>query len=219
MFQPVWSPDSSKIAWADKDLKLWYVDIKEKKPVEVDRGKYGEIQNYNWSPDSKWLAYDKNLESGYSVVYLYGLADRKITAVTSIFNNSYGGRVRSRQAILIFSLRPRLQRGAGERRLRVCEPENDAGVCGHLDRGRAFALSRLERRGEGEDEEPAAGGPEPEAGGKAKKKNVKHAEQERRKSSPKRKLRKRRPRSLREFSKSISTAFRTGSWRWPFLRR
>jgi len=90
MFQPVWSPDSSKIAWADKDLKLWYVDIKEKKPVEVDRGKFFEITNYSWSPDSKWLAYDKNLESGYSVVYLYGLADRKIAAVTSTLNNSYG---------------------------------------------------------------------------------------------------------------------------------
>ncbi|MGD0506641.1 MAG: PDZ domain-containing protein [Terriglobales bacterium] len=90
MFQPAWSPDSSKIAWADKDLKLWYADIKEKKPVEVDRGKYFEIHNYNWSPDSKWLAYDKNLESGYSVVYLYSLADQKITAVTSPLNNSYG---------------------------------------------------------------------------------------------------------------------------------
>ena len=89
LFQPAWSPDSSKIAWADKDLKLWYVDIKEKKPVEADRGKYGEILNYGWSPDSKWLAYDKNVESGYSVVYLYGLDDRKITAVTSPLNNSY----------------------------------------------------------------------------------------------------------------------------------
>jgi tricorn protease len=89
MFQPAWSPDNSKIAWADKDLKLWYVDVKEKKPVEVDRGKYGEIQNYSWSPDSKWLAYDKNLETGYSVVYLYGLAGGKITAVTSTLNNSY----------------------------------------------------------------------------------------------------------------------------------
>ncbi len=90
MFQPAWSPDSSKIAWADKDLKLWYVDIKEKKPVEVDRGKFFEIQNYAWSPDSKWLAYDKNLDTGYSVVYLYSLSDKKITAVTSPLNNSYG---------------------------------------------------------------------------------------------------------------------------------
>jgi tricorn protease len=89
MFQPVWSPDSSKIAWADKDLKLWYVDIKEKNPIEVDRGKYFEITNYNWSPDSKWLAYDKNLDTGYAVVYLYGLADHKITALTSNLNNSY----------------------------------------------------------------------------------------------------------------------------------
>ena len=90
MFQPAWSPDSSTIAWADKDLKLWYVDIKEKKPVEVDRAKFGEITNYNWSPDSKWLAYDKNEASGYSVVYLYRLTDHKITAVTSPLNNSYG---------------------------------------------------------------------------------------------------------------------------------
>ncbi|MGP8140468.1 MAG: PDZ domain-containing protein, partial [Terriglobales bacterium] len=90
MFQPAWSPDSSKIAWADKDLKLWYVDIKEKKPVEVDRGKFFEIVNYNWSPDSKWLAYDKNLASGYSVVYLYSLEDKKVTAVTSTLQNSYG---------------------------------------------------------------------------------------------------------------------------------
>lgn len=89
MFQPAWSPDSAKLAWADKDLKLWYVDIKAKQPVEVDRGKFFEIQNYNWSPDSKWLAYDKNLDTGFSVVYLYSLADRRITAVTSTLNNSF----------------------------------------------------------------------------------------------------------------------------------
>jgi len=89
MFPPAWSPDSAKIAWADKDLKLWYVDIKAKKPVQVDQAKYFEIQNYTWSPDSQWLAYDKPEASGFSVVYLYGLPDHKITAVTSPLNNSY----------------------------------------------------------------------------------------------------------------------------------
>ncbi|MGA8151422.1 MAG: PDZ domain-containing protein [Terriglobales bacterium] len=87
-FGPQWSPDSKKIAWADKDLQLWYIDIAEKKPVAVDRGKYGEITNYSWSPDSKWLAYDKNGENQYSVVYLYSLADRKITPVTTGMTNS-----------------------------------------------------------------------------------------------------------------------------------
>jgi tricorn protease len=89
IFTPAWSPDSSKIAWADQTLKLWYVDIKEKKPVQVDSAKYFEIQNYNWSPDSKWLAYDKNLDTGFAVVYLYNLADHKTIPITSTLENSY----------------------------------------------------------------------------------------------------------------------------------
>jgi tricorn protease len=65
------------------------VDIKDKKPVEVDRGHYGEILNYSWSPDSKWLAYDKNAENLYSVVHLYSLATSKITPVTTNMDNSF----------------------------------------------------------------------------------------------------------------------------------
>ena len=84
-----WSPDSKKLAWGDKDCRIWYVDINEKKPVEIDRGKYGEILNYSWSPDSKWLAYDKNAENFFAFVNLYSLADRKITPVTTSMTNSF----------------------------------------------------------------------------------------------------------------------------------
>src|SRR5437870_5434453 len=82
-FVPAWSPDSKKIAWADKDLNLWWTDIQEKKQVKVDHALYGEITNYCWSPDSKWLSYDKNGENTFAVVYLYSLADNKSTAATS----------------------------------------------------------------------------------------------------------------------------------------
>ncbi len=88
-FGPQWSPDSKKLAWADKDLKLWWIDITDKKPVLVDQDKYGEITNYAFSADSKWLAYDKNAENNYSVVYLYSLGDQKITPVTTSMTNSY----------------------------------------------------------------------------------------------------------------------------------
>ena len=88
-YAPAWSPDSKKVAWSDKDCRLWYADINVKKQVEVDRGKYGEILNYSWSPDSKWLAYDKNDENGYSVVQLYSLTDSKITPVTTSMTNSF----------------------------------------------------------------------------------------------------------------------------------
>ena len=87
-FPSAWSFDSKKIAWADKDLRLWYVDINDKKPVQVDQAKYGEITHYSWSPDSKWLAYDKLAENQNAAIYLYSTADKKITAVTTDFNNS-----------------------------------------------------------------------------------------------------------------------------------
>jgi tricorn protease len=88
-FPPMWSPDSKKLVWADKDLQLWYVDIHDKKPVLADKAKYGEITNYSWSPDSKWLAYDKTLQNENAVVYLYSTNDKKITPVTTDFSNSH----------------------------------------------------------------------------------------------------------------------------------
>ncbi len=88
MFQPVWSPDSKKLAWADQNLRLWYVDLADKKPVQVDRARYGEIVNYSWSPDSKWIAYDKQNMSNFSSVYLYSLEKKQPTAVTGQMFNS-----------------------------------------------------------------------------------------------------------------------------------
>jgi tricorn protease len=88
-YAPTWSPDSKKLAWSDKDCRLWYIDIGDKKQAQIDQGKYGEILNYSWSPDSKWLAYDKNFDNGLSVVHLYSLADSKVTPVTTSMSNSF----------------------------------------------------------------------------------------------------------------------------------
>lgn len=89
LMQPVWSPDSSKIAYADSSLHLYYVDIRDKHPVLVDTAKYAEITNYSWSPDSKWLSYDKTPENGYPAIELYSLADSKISDVTTDFYPSF----------------------------------------------------------------------------------------------------------------------------------
>ena len=85
---PQWSPDSQKLLFADKSLRLFYVDIKEKKPVLIDQGKYADLTDYNWSPDSKWVAYSKVEKNTNGVIYLYSLTDKKITAATTDF---YGG--------------------------------------------------------------------------------------------------------------------------------
>lgn len=89
LMQPVWSPDSSKIAYADSSCTLYYVDIHSKKPVEVDKSKYAEITNYSWSPDSKWISYDHTPENGYPTIELYSLESSKITPVTTDFYPSF----------------------------------------------------------------------------------------------------------------------------------
>ncbi len=169
MFPPAWSPDSSKIAWADKDLKLWYVDIKEKKPVEVDRGKYGEIQNYNWSPDSKWIAYDKSLESGFSVVYLYGLADGKITAVTSTLNNSYGALFDPDKRYLYFLSDRDYNEVVGNLDFEFANPKTTLVYVVTLTADELSPFPALSDEVKVKTEEPAASTPVPEPG----KKNMK----------------------------------------------
>jgi tricorn protease len=86
---PLWSPDSKKLLFADKSLRLFYVDIHEKKPVLIDRGKYADLTDYSWSPDSKWVAYAKAAENTYSVVYLYSLENHMVSPVTTSFYSSW----------------------------------------------------------------------------------------------------------------------------------
>jgi tricorn protease len=86
---PVWSPDSKKLLFADKDVRLWYVDLETKKPVLIDQGHYDDLQGYSWSPDSKWVAYGKTSSNHNSVIYLYSLADSHITPVTAEFYSSW----------------------------------------------------------------------------------------------------------------------------------
>ncbi|HET9215768.1 MAG TPA: PDZ domain-containing protein [Terriglobia bacterium] len=80
-YNPTWSPDSKKIAYTDKRLNIWYVDIDKGAPVKVDNLNRGAT-GLNWSPDSRWLVYTKPLQSWYAAVFVYSLEDGKSTQIT-----------------------------------------------------------------------------------------------------------------------------------------
>ncbi|MFY9621512.1 MAG: PDZ domain-containing protein [Pyrinomonadaceae bacterium] len=81
-YAPNWSPDSKKIAFTDKRLNLWYVDLDKGTPIKVDSSRRGAGFNASWSPDSRWLAYTRPVESWYSAVFIYSLEEAKTRQVT-----------------------------------------------------------------------------------------------------------------------------------------
>ncbi len=81
-YAPKWSPDSKKLLWSDRLQRLRYVDIATRSVTLVDQDKWGEIDSYNWSPDSQWITWARPEENGMPRVYLYSLASKQQTPVT-----------------------------------------------------------------------------------------------------------------------------------------
>jgi tricorn protease len=81
-YRPVWSPDGKKLLWADRLQRLRYVDVTSKTVTQVDQDKFGEIQSYDWSPDSQWIAWARPEENDMPRVYIYSVANKKQTPIT-----------------------------------------------------------------------------------------------------------------------------------------
>jgi len=81
-YQITWSPDSRKILWSDKKLRLQYVNVDTKEIVQVDQARDGEFNDYTWSPDSKWIAYSRPDKTSDTKIYLYELSSKTKNPVT-----------------------------------------------------------------------------------------------------------------------------------------
>jgi tricorn protease len=84
-YSPRWSPDSRKIAYADKRMNLWLVDLDKPAPVKVDTDLYDTPFHYldpAWSADSQWIAYTKQLRNYLRATFVYSVAEKKSRQVT-----------------------------------------------------------------------------------------------------------------------------------------
>ena len=81
-YQAIWSPDSKKLLWSDRLQRLRYVDVASKAVTQVDQDKYFEIESYDWSPDSQWIAWSRPEENDLPKVYLYSVANKQSVPVT-----------------------------------------------------------------------------------------------------------------------------------------
>jgi len=84
-YDPLWSPDSGKVAYYDNKTQLWYLDIKSGKNVKIDSTTYNNPRrgyDFDWSPDSKWLAWNRDLDNHLNALLLFNVDTGKKTQVT-----------------------------------------------------------------------------------------------------------------------------------------
>ena len=97
VYRLAWSPDGKKILFGDKDYAIFYVDLAAKKLVKIDSSNQmkndeftWEMDDYTWSPDSKWIAYSFVQSNRNSQIFLYNIeTGRKVPATTDFYDNLY----------------------------------------------------------------------------------------------------------------------------------
>ena len=98
-----WAPDSKKILWSNSRFHLKYINTETKEVTLVDTSKYGNIRNYDWSPDSDWITYSKQADNDMSVVWVYNTNTGDKFKVTEGWYSSSGATFSSDGKYLVFS--------------------------------------------------------------------------------------------------------------------
>jgi tricorn protease len=82
-YAPQWSPDSRKLAFADKLVRLRVVDVESGRVSDVDRSDVEDITDFSWSPDSRWLAYVKTEGTRLPGIWLHALDGGRTVRLTA----------------------------------------------------------------------------------------------------------------------------------------
>jgi tricorn protease len=75
-FVRIGAPDSKKLAYGDRQQRLRILDVASGALTDADRGTREDLDTFAWSPDSRWLAYEKSHDNRIPGIAVYSL-DRK----------------------------------------------------------------------------------------------------------------------------------------------
>ena len=87
-----WSPDSKKLAFIDQAMKIKIYDIASGGTVDIDqalRFMHGGCEGFSgsWSPDSRWFAYNRDLNNYHNAAFIYDVQEKTNHQVTDGYYN------------------------------------------------------------------------------------------------------------------------------------
>jgi len=88
---PIWSPDGKRLLMQDNHLDLWTLDVASGRATKIDSDTYYDPTrdiDAAWSPDSRWVAYSRNVESHLRAVFLYSVDEGKPHQITDAMSDA-----------------------------------------------------------------------------------------------------------------------------------
>lgn len=89
LYNPVFSPDSKRLAYVDKDGRIFVVTIADGKQQQVADERNGQVFDYAWSPCSLWLTFSLSQPSTNRGLFVWSAQDGQTRQVTEGFFAEY----------------------------------------------------------------------------------------------------------------------------------
>jgi tricorn protease len=88
-YQPEWSPDSRRIAFGDKDGKVFVYSFDDKKLSQIVDAPHGQVGDYVWSPRGHYLSFSMDGPNNFGTIYIWSEKDGQLHRITDpMFNCS-----------------------------------------------------------------------------------------------------------------------------------
>ncbi|GBC79297.1 Tricorn protease [bacterium HR09] len=82
LYAPEWAPTGTHLAFADKDGKVYLLDVARKAYEPIAQDERSRVQDYSFSPDGQFLAFSLSDANENRSIYIYSLPEKKLHRVT-----------------------------------------------------------------------------------------------------------------------------------------
>ncbi len=89
-FPPALSPDGKWLAYADQTQTLYVMPAAGGAARAIERAQQGEINDFVWSPDGRYLAFSAPLRNDFSSLRVFDTVSGKVTQLTGATTNDFG---------------------------------------------------------------------------------------------------------------------------------